>query len=74
MRVKELEDKGKRVKQTPVEEEKKKQVKQTSLEEEIESANKREYKKGLPNPLFLEELKAKYRDKLLDDSDSYKFS
>ncbi|KAG0740676.1 hypothetical protein G6F57_011106 [Rhizopus arrhizus] len=55
-------------------------VKQITLSEEIESANKRDeaeqQQKSLPtsNPRLLEELKKKYRDKLIDDSDSYKFS
>ncbi|KAG1057502.1 hypothetical protein G6F43_000673 [Rhizopus delemar] len=55
-------------------------VKQITLSEEIESANKRDeaeqQRKSLPtaNPHLLEELKKKYRDKLIDDSDSYKFS
>ncbi|KAL4213409.1 hypothetical protein AB4K20DRAFT_1886514 [Rhizopus microsporus] len=62
------------------EQQKERQVKQISLSEEIESATRREQveqqKKSIPtmNPQVLEELKAKYREKLIDDSDSYKFS
>lgn len=47
-----------------------------SLEDELNSAAQKEANKPKPklNPDMIAELKAKHRERFLDDSDSYKFA